>query len=149
MELIIFDFEKDFKSKFDADWIKTAFKVKAIKFADDFGRNLCAFFEKNGKILTGNDALTSTQIRIFFSEVKRIQGKGIEKEPTAFMLLKPKLAYAAKRGKSKKLDEFRIIMEKAIDAVDIENENFQERFQRFVDFMEAILAYHKAYGGKD
>ena len=37
------------------------------------------------------------------------------------------------------------ILTQAIDRVGDD----QKKFNRFVDFFEAILAYHKAYGGSD
>jgi CRISPR type III-A-associated protein Csm2 len=58
------------------------------------------------------------------------------------------LAYAEARVKSKtansRIEDFRKVMEKA--HVSVQNST---QFQNFVDFLEAVLAYHKAAGGKD
>ena len=58
------------------------------------------FAEKFGKYLAeGNDyeeALTTSQLRRFFGEVKRQQMNGYDE--TDFQMLKPKLAYAVGRA---------------------------------------------------
>ncbi len=57
------------------------------------------------------------------------------------ILLKPKLRYQTAR--KNELEDLALLLIRAIDQV----EN-REQFQRFADFFEAILAYHKAAGGK-
>ncbi len=88
--------------------------------------------------------LSTSQIRNVFGEVKRLQ---MRKEFDVYaarelLLLKPKLAYQAGRhgGKVKDLEQ---ILSKAIDRV-----TDPKHFENFADFFEAILAYHKAHGGK-
>jgi CRISPR-associated protein Csm2 len=57
------------------------------------------------------------------------------------VLLKPKLAYAAARqAPAKPLSD---VMSAAIDKV-----HNREDFDRLVQFIESIIAYHKAEGGK-
>lgn len=132
---------------FDPKWISSdKFDSDTIQFAQHFGEHLCDL--DNGR--PGRQALTSSQIRNFFGEVRRIQAKvqqsGFEKNRTAFLLIRPKLAYAEARVKQKqgksRIEDFRKVMEEAHMAVKDEKD-----FQRFVDFMEAILAFHKFYGG--
>jgi CRISPR-associated protein Csm2 len=141
-----------FKTMFLNDWIskdlmQNSGKYKnAIEFAEQFGKEIVS------------QGLTTSQIRNFFGEVRRIQMKGIENEKTAFLLLKPKLAYAAKRAERTGAVMFKDIVLKAHDVVmeahDVvmeakdNNGEFKARFKNFVDFLEAILAYHKVYGGK-
>jgi CRISPR-associated protein Csm2 len=73
-----------------------------------------------------------------------------EKEKVNFTLLKPKLAYAAGRaGNKDKIHELRPVLDQAIDAVKPNEAGAIDRMNTFVQFLEAILAYHKAYGGKD
>lgn len=127
-----------FNSTIQKEWIADKLDDKAIQFTEAFGRHL----KKKG--------FSTNQIRNFFGEVRRIEMNGVLKEKTAFILLRPKLAYAATRtGDS--ATEFRRIMEDAHRVV-MEKENndnqFVERFKNFVQFLEAILAYHKAAGGK-
>jgi CRISPR-associated protein Csm2 len=57
------------------------------------------------------------------------------------IMLKPKLAYAAARNRN--VEELKDALTQAINQVDN-----HEKFKNFVDFFEAILAYHRAYGGE-
>ncbi len=99
-----------------------------------------------GRALSRN--LTKRQIRNIFGAVKQIQmfWQGDEQRTAAYrrlLMLKPRLQYQAGRMPSvKPLAE---VLNEAIDFV----EDDRERFLRFVDFFEAILSYHTAYGGKD
>lgn len=126
-------------SRFKSNWITDKLDEDAIKFAEDFGEQL------------KKDNLTTSQIRNFFGEVRRIQMRGIEKEKSAFLLLKPKLAYATKRKGGIGAENFKKVMEQAHNAVmDARNngDEFKKRFKNYVDFLEAILAFHKAHGGE-
>ncbi len=129
---------KDFKNwgkEFQSQWIKDGIDKKAVEYSDEFGKFLKY---KN---------LSSSQIRNVYGELKRIQMKGLKNEKTAFLLLKPKLAYASVRDNSRGLKPLQEVFNKAFDAVDLESENAEKRFQNLMDFMEAVLAYHKAHGG--
>jgi|DewCreStandDraft_4_1066084.scaffolds.fasta_scaffold35449_2 CRISPR-associated protein Csm2 len=128
----------DWVSKFNKSWIAEKLDKSAISFAEEFGKSLA----KN---------LTTNQIRNFFGEVRRIEMKGISKEKTRFLLLAPKLAYAAKRASSEAAENFKKVMIEAYHVVvheENDDQKFEQRFKNFVQFLEAILAYHKAHGGK-
>jgi CRISPR-associated protein Csm2 len=132
-------------NEFQSSWIKDGIDEKTVLFAEKFGEYLC---DKQPDLRLGRMAMTTSQIRNVFGEVKRIQAKGYTKERPSFLLLRPKIAYAearvkAKSGKSR-IEDFRKVMEQAHLAV-----SNDEEFQRFVDFLEATLAYHKAAGGRD
>lgn len=111
-----------------------------VDFAERFGKYLGTddFIPnergRNDKI----EKLTTSQLRKFFGEVKRQQMSGYSE--TDFVLLKPKLAYAVGRAKSKKskIEDFYYVLSHAIDKV--KNE---EQFKRFINIFEAIVAYHK------
>ena len=125
-------------------WIIQGINGDAVNFAETFGKYLCDIQDNR----LGRMAMTTSQIRNVFGEVKRIQAKGYEEEKPSFFLLRPKIAYAearvkAKSGKSR-IEDFRKVIECAHLAVSEE-----KHFQNFVDFFEAILAYHKAAGGRD
>jgi CRISPR-associated protein Csm2 len=132
---------------FKPAWITDKLELDAILFAEKFGEHLCDL--QQGR--AGRTAMTTSQIRNFFGEVKRIQAKasaagGFNEVKSSFLLIRPKLAYAEARAKAKgptRLSDFRKVMEQAHASVN----NDAARFQNFVDFMEAILAYHKFYGG--
>jgi len=105
--------------------------------------------ERAGKTLAAN-RLTKSQIRNIFGTVRQIQlnwspSIGPEEEKARvreLLLLKPKLAYQATR--ESKVKPLADVLDVAIDQV----EGQRERFQRFVELFEAILAYHTKYGGK-
>ncbi len=132
---------------FQPKWIESQIETEGIEFADRLGKFLCDLRDNNRP---GFNAMTTTQIRNIFGEVKRIQRAGIENSGSDFLLLRPKLAYAEARAVAKsprnKISTFRQVIERAHKAVKLDD---KASFQRFVDFFEAILAYHKAYGGKD
>lgn len=98
--------------------------------------------------------LTTSQIRGIFGQVRRLEMNwspfsDAETTKNAYrdlLLLKPKIAYQAGREKEKKhfgVEELSKVLLPAIDLV----QGNRDYFQRFVDFFEAILAYHKAAGG--
>ena len=96
--------------------------------------------EQQGQQLARN--LTTSQIRNIYGAVKKMQMKGGELDTHKLLMLKPKLAYAAKRHGGG-VDTLKDVLTQAIDLVG----NDSKKFNRFVDFFEAILAYHKFYGG--
>lgn len=89
--------------------------------------------------------LSTSQLRDFFGAARTIQQQGFEspKSRRQFILLLPKLKYAAKRANAKGMDGLRDVLSAGIKFVGNDSSNFQ----RFMEFFEAILAYHKAYGG--
>lgn len=101
-----------------------------------------------GELVKGG--LNSAQIRNIFGAVRQIQfGWPYEADEQVtwqayrrLQLLKPKLEYTAARNKQ--VRPLKDILIPAIDDVGAD----RVRFQNLVDFFEAILAYHKAAGGK-
>lgn len=104
------------------------------------GRTLVEAAENLGHDLK-NRGLKTSQIRKVYSNVKKIEWGGFKQNQ--LILLKPKLAYAAARHKP--VDRLKDALTQAIDRVG----NDPQRFKNFVDFFEAILAYHKAAGGRE
>lgn len=112
--------------------------VESAKATDEWGQKIGTALKQN---------LKTAQIRNIFGKVRQIEmywTAGEAQDKTAqrdLILLKPKLRYQAERkNEVKGLAE---LLTKMIDKVDN-----REKFQRFVDFFEAILAYHKAAGGE-
>lgn len=67
----------------------------------------------------------------------------------SIVLLQPKLAYQEKRKGAKRVDELRQVLDPCINEIrNAPPELRKPAFLNFVDFFEAILAYHKAAGGK-
>ncbi len=122
--------------------IKEKVTKETVTFADEFGEHLAN--SEDG------EPLTTTQLRRFFGEVKRQQLNGYDE--TEFVMLKPKLAYAVGRAKKDsrkkfKIEDFNFVIANAIDNV-VESPNKEKAFRNFIYAFEAIVAYHKKYGGK-
>ena len=107
-----------------------------VEFCDQFGNEL-----KEGDV-------TTSQMRKVFNQIKRMHlevrspGSQAAFNPDMVKLLKPKIAYLASR--EKRLKPFKRVMDALIDKVrDVQD------FDRLADFMEAVIAYHKYYGGRD
>ncbi|MBX0330703.1 type III-A CRISPR-associated protein Csm2 [Oscillochloris sp. ZM17-4] len=96
--------------------------------------------------------LTTSQIRGIFGSVRRIEldwqdpskAERVRRAEREFALLQPRLAYQARRERGRGVEELRQVLDPAMRYVG----NDYERFRNFVDFFEAILAYHKANGGQ-
>lgn len=93
--------------------------------------------------------VSTSQIRNVYGTVKKLEMVGLsEKTLRQLLLLKPRLAYAKARidrRNKEAYEEFEKDIGLAIDAVEVRD---HETFIRFCNFFEAILAYHKAHGGK-
>lgn len=88
--------------------------------------------------------LTTSQIRKFFGELKRIQAD-FDHCKTDIILLDPKIAYAVGRAEgTSKIEKFYKLMSPLI----FEIKEDKAKFKNFVTIIEAIVAYHKAAGGK-
>ena len=103
--------------------------------------------DRNGRErnLTIN-ALSTSQIRKFFGEIKRIQAD-FENSKNEIVLLDPKIAYAVGRSKkdgNSKIDDFY----KQVSPLLREIKEDKKKFKNFVNVVEAIVAYHKAAGGQ-
>lgn len=122
---------------FKSTWITEGIRAEAIEYAEELGKQLIDL------------QFTSSQIRNFYGELKRIQMGDIKNNKASFLLLHPKIAYAAKRSKSDGAMLFKEEILKAHAAVNIDQQDPSKSFQNFCDLCEAILAFHKAHGGKD
>lgn len=120
--------------------------IKDLKSLKEYPiRNLVNHAEKFGPYLK-QQKLETNQVRKFLDAVNRLKADLTEKGEfsaieTEVVLLKPKLAYAAARQRAAKpLGE---VISAAIDKV-----HSQEDFERLVQLIESIIAYHKSEGGK-
>jgi len=121
-------------NRFKDSWITNEIDESFIEFAKEVGEEL------------SNKGLTSSQIRNIYGEIKRIQVcGGYSGNKTSFLLLKPKVAYNTGRATSgvAGLSLFQKIFDKAWKSV-----SDDRTYKNFCDVMEAILAYHRAKGGK-
>lgn len=111
-----------------------------------------------GESLASN-GLTTSQIRNIFSEVRRIEMRWTPDETSSeqakkaeydFILLQAKTAYQlGKETNHKKQEVLKELIDNLQSAMRLARRNNRDDFQRFVDLFEAILAYHKAAGGRD
>jgi CRISPR-associated protein Csm2 len=136
------------------DWIKTnPFNKKWIEVKID--KDGIEYLEELGKYLAGGGdkvAVTISQIRNVFGEVKRIEAnlEGDENNwEKDFLFLRPKIAYAAARAsdrnKNSRIKAFKEVLEKAHECVGSD----PNKMKNFAKFLEAIVAYHKVYDGKE
>jgi CRISPR-associated protein Csm2 len=128
----------------ETGWLKEAngLPKEAVDFAERLGQILVDIGQ-NGR--PGYNQMTTSQVRNFFGEMRRIQMKGFEKNKGAFHMLKPKLAYAvARAGRDSKIKVFQQVTNYLMEGV-----ADQATYNNFIAFMEAVVAYHKSNGGKD
>jgi CRISPR-associated protein Csm2 len=90
---------------------------------------------ENGKVITAQNEAEKEKVE---AEREKVRFAKIE---TDIVLLKPKLAYAAARQQAAK--PLSDVMSAAIDQV-----KSSKDFERLVQLIESIIAYHKAEGGK-
>jgi CRISPR-associated protein Csm2 len=114
---------------------------------------LVTWAERIGAVLKSL-GLSKSQIRNIFGTVRQIDmgwptQATKEEEQTQVryaarqvLLLKPKLAYQAQRTPT--ISRLAAVLDPALDLVGTN----REHFSNLVDFFEAILAYHTAFGGK-
>jgi CRISPR-associated protein Csm2 len=109
--------------------------------------------EKLGRQLARD--LSTSQIRVVYGTVKKVSQfwtpqSSPEDAKSAYrqiLLLKPKLAYQegrVSRQQKEAIQTMRSVVDQSIDLI----KEDVVKFRRFADFFEAILAYHKAYGGR-
>ena len=123
-------------------------KIQGFITQDESAKAMIGFAEELGKYLK-EKKVTTSQMRNAYGKMKKLEMAGWQGNRTQreVLLLKPRLAYAAGRQQDRNaregLQSLKDTMDSAIDAV-----NSEDCFKRFCQFFEAIIAYHKAAGGK-
>jgi len=111
-----------------------------VEKAEEIGKDL----EKRG--------LSTSQIRNVFGSLKRMEmrlsDENFKIEKVA--LLKPRIAYAEKRHGKGKIHPIKEVIDAGVDEIlkESDKEKRKEKFKHFCEFFEAILAYHRFFGGK-
>lgn len=136
--------------KLKQEWIQQGIVNETVDWTKSFGE----FLQSDQK---GTKPLTSSQIRKFFGELKRIQSDP-NKFKSEIPLLKAKLAYAVGRDVQSvnqgrivyktKLKELQEELDKGIGYIRVESEYLRNDLNNFVKTVEAIVAFHKFFGGK-
>ncbi len=132
---------------FNTNWISNGIEKQTIKWAEEFAKNRLIIRNDRGRNqgrVNKDSSLTTSQIRKFFGEVKRIEALGYDENTTDVLMLKPKLAYAAGR-KSNPRHAIHIFYKEIGKALDYVTN--KEQFDNLIKILEAIVAYHKAAGG--
>jgi len=111
--------------------------------------------ENIGTGLARNERLKASGVRNFFGMVRKMEATEASKTSELdrlsdetyreLLLLKPKLSYQAQREQGEGIATLSRVLIPAINSV----RRDAKAFRNFVDFFEAILAYHKAAGGQD
>jgi CRISPR-associated protein Csm2 len=134
--------------QFSEDDIKTIITEYNI----DGAKKLVEYSDNFGKHLAKVKKLKTTQIRNAYGSMKKLEMTGWNHQTAqSLLLLKPRLAYAAGRHGGG-VEDLKHVITKAIDFIFDDEINKDEKmkkqsFQRFCQFFEAIVAYHKCYGG--
>lgn len=121
------------KNNFLVSWIENGADEALPDYAEFIGKAMA------------DNKLTSSKIRSVYGEIKRIQMGEFAKEKSSFYLLRPKVAYAVGRDKENiGLQLFKLVFDKSAKCV-----KDKDTFLHFANFMEAVLAYHRAYVKKN
>ncbi|PWH13627.1 MAG: type III-A CRISPR-associated protein Csm2 [Anaerolineae bacterium] len=135
-------------------------EVRTIITADPTGEKLVEYAVQTAEQLVKNQ-LTRGQIRNIFTEVRKIEAlweaqsvkkpeeRDYSKALRRLVMLKPKMDYQTAR--IPQVQRLKEVLSEAIDEVvkGTTPEEQTERFKRFMNLFEAILAYHRAKGGKN
>ncbi len=117
-------------------------KAKPNDFLSGNGKLIVDVSMDIAKQTSGRYGVTSTQIRRIFGDLKRRQYKDFNLN--RIQLIRPKLAYTfARHGTKQGMD----VLLGTIDFL-LEKVKNREHFDNVINFFEAILAYHKKFGGK-
>lgn len=124
--------------------------LHTIMTADESGAELVEFARSKAIELVRSN-LTRNQIRTIFTEVRQIEAMWKDRPDEALRrlnMLKPKLAYQTARTNA--LGALKDVLTEAINEVEKASSDKREQaFERFMDLFEAILAYHRAEGGRN
>ncbi len=119
-------------------------ELKWITGEEKMGVEMVEWANQMGEKLT-RESLTTSQIRKFYGEIKRIdQAWSTYREDIP--MLNAKLAYAV--GRKHKGKGINIFAKTFYSAIMKASES-EENFGRLVKVLEATVAYHKFHGGQD
>ncbi len=107
---------------------------------------------KKGDSVNDSQSVSTSQIRNIYGSAKKIQMNLEEgnsgEQYNRLLLLQPKMAYAnGRHNKKGKIAGFALLVDCLTHAIDEVDADY-ERMKHFFNFFEAVLAYHKAEGGK-
>ncbi len=98
-----------------------------------------AYIERVKKYVQNNrSGLTTAQLRNVFSKVKNLD------DCSTLSTLRPKLAYVSGRSEKEEMKTLLFLLDELITKV-----SEKKQLDQFKDFFEAVIAYHKYFGGKE
>lgn len=100
-------------------------------------KGLLAYLMNIGQGKEKKENISSSQLRNIYSKIRKVN-----KIPELY-LIRPKLAYVYGRPNTK------LEMQKLLILIDdlIRNVKNENQLKKFKEFFEAVIAYHKFYGG--
>lgn len=107
--------------------------LNAERDENKFINSLKEFIEKN------RSGISTSQLRNIFSKLKKIDDKNYQD----IYSVRPKLAYTYGRSDKDGMKKLLVSMDYFIQRIDT-----KEKLTMFKNFFEAVIAYHKFYGGK-
>ncbi|MCX8064711.1 MAG: type III-A CRISPR-associated protein Csm2 [Candidatus Hydrogenedentes bacterium] len=137
----------DYQDQRNVGWTDNNFLAKMVQ--NEIDETFIETAKRFGKFLV-EKKLNTTQIRKIFGQVKKIEPLEDPKKflPQLLMLL-PIMDYTVDRNRQ--VEPLRDVLEPAIKMVNEAKNNPDEvkkRFRLFCRGFEAIIAYHRAAGGK-
>jgi len=140
-----------------ANWLKNGLSKDSVVFCENFGYCISRYEERNDP-KKRSKPLSTNQIRNIYGEIKRIEmslgssprAENWKKVESKVLLLKPKMAYSAKRDKTIPAECLYEILKAAIEAIESVplDANKIDYFLNFAKIFEAIIAYHRAFEQK-
>lgn len=140
------------ESRFPSEQIREAL--------DQEGEKLVELAEKVAEKLVGGE-VTKTQLRKVFGEVRKIHFRFIseykaeeqhsneqilKETRNRLAMLKPRLVYAAAKSDNKLKELSDVVINCVTIINNCDDQNFKRYFLAFVNFFEAVLAFHRARG---
>ncbi len=145
------------KNSIRPEWIIEGFNneepiIWAKEFASFLARSGGQYIKETNIVFAEEKTLSTSKLRKFFGQVKRIQAEGFDNSKSKLLMLSPQLAYTVGRDKKvvrgQRVNETKInfLADELIAGLRYVTE--KPHFKNFVNLMEAIVAYHKAEGGE-
>lgn len=106
---------------------------------DKDGKELFKYAEEIGEKIAQN--ISVSQIRKIFSEVKKLNN--CDDWEFRLKLIRAQIGYTA--GRFNKIDEIKGLKKDLFTLIDKVEE--EKHLKNFINFFEAVIAYHRAYGG--
>ncbi|NMB54839.1 MAG: type III-A CRISPR-associated protein Csm2 [Leptolinea sp.] len=128
--------------------------IQTIITADPDGQELVKQAELLGNSLVRGN-VTRSQMRSIFSEARQIEASwGKRNTALRLSMLKPKLAYQKARQNRDSEQAFGGLVSDLSAGIDVvldpkvSVEERDKRFTKLMNYFEAVLAYHRAAGGR-